>query len=167
MGILNSPHVLDAAQLQITEGEFFWTLTVHVVCLNYDGNAFDLCALAAIAALEDTLLPGLRSPSASSSVDAGGAKPRLETVEPGQEAAGSVFEQRSVALKSRPMPVTFAQLPGDVWVMDPVSAEESLGASVSLCLVGSRWLVYHRGGAATADRFLSDLMPAARKAVPA
>ena len=30
-------------------------LHVHIICLNYDGNAFDLCLLAAIAALEDGL----------------------------------------------------------------------------------------------------------------
>ena len=28
-------------------------LHLHIVCLNYDGNAFDLCLLAAVAALED------------------------------------------------------------------------------------------------------------------
>ena len=34
-------------------GDVSWVLHVHIVCLNYDGNAFDLCLLAAIAALEE------------------------------------------------------------------------------------------------------------------
>lgn len=33
-------------------------LHVHIICLNYDGNAFDLCLLAAIAALEEFMLWG-------------------------------------------------------------------------------------------------------------
>ena len=28
-------------------------LHLHIICLNYDGNAFDLCLLAAVAALEE------------------------------------------------------------------------------------------------------------------
>lgn len=158
--VLNSPQVLDAAQLHIREGELCWTLSVHVVCLNYDGNAFDLCILAALAALEDTALPALGDDAAAPS----GLPPRLVALPEG--TAGAVSEARRLVLKSRPLPATFAQLPGDVWVVDPTAGEESLGASVSLCLVGGRWLVYHRGGGATADRFLSELMPVARDSVP-
>jgi len=161
--VLNSPHVLDAAQLHIREGELYWTLHVHVVCLNYDGNAFDLCVLAALAALEDTFLPALGEGSVAPSEGAGPL--RLVALPTG--SPGAVSEARQLLLKSRPLPVTFARLPGDVWVLDPSAGEEALGASVSLCLVGGRWLVYHRGGGATAERFLSELMPLARGSVPA
>ena len=40
-------------------GDVSWVLHVHIVCLNYDGNAFDLCLLAAIAALEERPLEEL------------------------------------------------------------------------------------------------------------
>jgi len=153
--VLNSPHVLDASQFNIREGELFWMLHIHIVCLNYDGNAFDFCLLAALAALENLSFPSLGEQSPG----------RLMEVPP--DSQGAVSEGRPLALKSRPLPATFAQLPGDVWVLDPTLSEESLGASVSLCLVGGKWLVYHQGGGASADRFLKELMPQARASVPA
>merc|ERR1712228_662586 len=70
-------------------------------------------------------------------------------------------------LKSRPLPVSFVQLPGERWVVDPSASEEGLGASVSLCLLGGRWLVYHQGGNANVERFLAQLMPGARACVAA
>mmetsp|Transcript_5996 Transcript_5996/g.13911 ORF Transcript_5996/g.13911 Transcript_5996/m.13911 type:complete len:298 (-) Transcript_5996:255-1148(-) len=169
--ILNSPHVLDPSQLIIREGELFWTLKVHVTFLNFDGNAFDLCVLSALAALEDTSLPSLGQESVAMSSS---SAPHYVTLPPdvdvtklkGLSPEGVIFQGIHLALKSRPLPVTFAQLPGDVWALDPNAAEEALGASVSLCLVGGKWLVYHRGGAATAEHFLSELMPTARAAMP-
>jgi len=158
--ILNSPHVFCPAQLDIREGEVFWVLHLHIVCLNYDGNAFDLCLLAAVAALEDTLLPALAEDDAPAT-DAFAA--RLVTVPLG--APEAVTEARHAVLLCRPVPVTFAQMPGKQFVVDPCAVEEEIGASVSLCLVGNRWLVYHQGGA-SAEQFLGQLMPSARACVP-
>lgn len=75
---------------------------------------------------------------------------------------GTLVEKKNVKLLSRPLPVTFAQLPGEHWVLDPSAVEESLGSSVSLCLVGGRWLVYHQGGSTDSSRILAELMPAVR-----
>lgn len=155
--VLNSPQVFDPAQLDIREGELFWVLHVNVVCLNYDGNAFDLCLLSALAALEDTSLPCLGD-GAGKAEETG----RLVELPAGSDKA--VFEAKQLALRSRPLPVTFAQLPGENWVIDPSAQEEELGASVTLCLVGSRWLVQHQGGT-NMDRFLGELMPLARSSV--
>lgn len=158
--VLNSARVFDPAQLSIREGELYWVLHTHVVCLNFDGNAFDLCLLAALAALEDTRLPSLvEDPSVP---QAFGVQRRLVEAAPGCTAADVLFEGRRVKLNSRPLPATFAQLPGEHWVLDPCAAEEGLGATVSLCLVGGRWVVHMQGGSADADRFLGQLMPAAR-----
>lgn len=44
---------ITSTHQRMLEGEASWVLHVHIICLNYDGNAFDLCLLAAIAALED------------------------------------------------------------------------------------------------------------------
>lgn len=158
--VLNSPHIFDASQLSITE-EYYWVLNLHIICLNYDGNAFDLCLLAALAALEDLVLPALVKDKAA---EGRGGQPRLAEDAPGRTAD---IEACKVALLSRPLPVTFAQLPGGQWVLDPSAAEEGLGASVSLCFCHGRWLVYHQGGGANAERFLSELMPVARLSVTA
>lgn len=162
MQVLNSKSVLDPAHLDIREG-LFWVLYVDVICLNYDGNAFDLSVLAALGALQDTLLPALADEGLA---DEGG---RMVVVPAGTPDA--IAEERRVQLLSRPMPVTFAQLGGNGvpsrWAVDPTSFEEEVGASVSLCLVGDRWLVYHQGGGGVgADQFLTELMPAARAFVP-
>ncbi|CAE7238159.1 Exosc8, partial [Symbiodinium natans] len=59
--VLNSPAVFDPTQLNVRQGEVSWVLHLHIICLNYDGNAFDLCLLAAIAALEEFMGGGDRS----------------------------------------------------------------------------------------------------------
>lgn len=157
--VLNSHHVLDVNRLHIREGELYWVLNVHIVCLNYDGNAFDLCLLAALAALEDLILPALVE---ESSLNLGS---RIFLAPPGS-SSGALSEEKRLELKSRPLPVTFAQVLGNTWIVDPTANEEELGASVSLCLVNGRWLVYHQGGGAGADIFLKELMPKARECVP-
>jgi exosome complex component RRP43 len=153
--VLNNPHILDASRLHIREGDLYWILNLHVVCLNYDGNAFDMCLLAALAALEDLVLPALMEESSLST--------NLMVSPCG--SANAVFEEKRLELKSRPLPVTFAQVPSDAWVVDPTCGEEEFGASVSLCLVNGRWLVYHQGGGAGPDVFLNELMPKARESV--
>ncbi|CAE7539534.1 Exosc8, partial [Symbiodinium sp. CCMP2456] len=69
---------------------------------------------------------------------------------------------KGVTFLSRPLPATFAQMPGGQWVLDPCAVEEGLGASASLCNVNGSWLVFHQGGGADANRFLEELMPVAR-----
>lgn len=156
--ILNNVAVLNPAQLLIEKDRFHWSLFVDVVCLNYDGNAFDLCVLAALAAVEDTVLPAVAL------YEAPDESTRLVTVPAGEAA---LSPERALQLTVRPLPVTFAQLPGQQWAVDPTATEEELGALVSLCLVGEKWMVFHRGGGAGADCFLQTLMPAARAHVAA
>ena len=40
---------------------------------------------------------------------------------------------------------------GGQWVLDPCAVEESLGASVSLCFLEGRWLVFHQALRGAAD----------------
>eukprot|EP00811_Abedinium_folium_P003897 NODE_13585_length_1158_cov_1.906887.p1 GENE.NODE_13585_length_1158_cov_1.906887~~NODE_13585_length_1158_cov_1.906887.p1 ORF type:complete len:326 (+),score=110.09 NODE_13585_length_1158_cov_1.906887:135-980(+) len=158
--ILNNREVFDPAQLHIRKGELHWVLHLTVICLNYDGNAFDLCLLAALAALTNTQLPTLLDVSMPDA-------PRpLREVPDG--TAGAVFPGCRIALLSLPMPASFVQLSRDFWVLDPSAAEEAQGrATVSLCLISDRWVVSHHGaGDASADQFLSYLMPAARARAP-
>ena len=97
--IFNLPTVFDPLQLNCT-GETSWVLHVHIVCLNFDGNAFDLCLLAAVAALEDTKLPALVK------------EPHSERLAVASDAMDLVSEARSLMLSARPLPVTFARMPG-------------------------------------------------------
>jgi len=153
--VLNNARVFDPKQLQIREGELFWVLHVHIVCLNYDGNAFDLSMLGAVAALEDTMLPALVADSAA------GLEQAARLIEAPVGASALVAEARHLHLLSRPLPTTFAHLEGH-WVLDPCAAEEQFSTAVSLCLVAGRWLVYHQGGAAHTESFVGELMPLAR-----
>ena len=153
--ILNLPSVFDPTQL-VCQGEVSWVLHVHIICLNYDGNAFDLCLLAAIAALEDAEMPALVKIPGPDGPEA----ERLAIAPP--NSPDVVAEARKLLLLQRPLPVTFARMPGGQWVLDPCAVEESLGASVSLCFLDGRWLVFHQGGGADSNRFLEELMPVAR-----
>lgn len=150
--VLNDPAVFDVDQLQIREQEAYWILYVDILCLNFDGNAFDLCLLTAVAALEDTVLPALTFDVAAERYQAAGS---AET-----DLAAAA---RSLVLLVRPLPVTFAQLLSEKWVVDPSAEEEALGSVVSLCLLGESWAVYHEGGGrVVTENFLAELMPAAR-----
>mmetsp|Transcript_46082 Transcript_46082/g.133541 ORF Transcript_46082/g.133541 Transcript_46082/m.133541 type:complete len:298 (-) Transcript_46082:7-900(-) len=160
--IFNDTRVFNPTQLNVVEGHCFWVLHTHVICLAFDGNAFDLCLLAALAALEDTALPALCEGAAA---EGGVAAPRqLVLAPPG--TAKPLAEALRPKLLSRPLPTTFARLPGHRWVLDPCAQEEEIGSSVSLCLVGGKWLVFHRGGGAEVECFVGELMPTARTSIP-
>lgn len=48
---------IDVKKLCIKEGEKVWIVNVDISVLNDDGNLFDTCSLAAIAAIQDARLP--------------------------------------------------------------------------------------------------------------
>ncbi|KAG8917387.1 hypothetical protein FRC00_013681, partial [Tulasnella sp. 408] len=49
--ILIQADVVPTASLCIEPGKACWVLYIDITCINYDGNAFDACLLATIAAL--------------------------------------------------------------------------------------------------------------------
>ncbi|GHJ87781.1 hypothetical protein NliqN6_4183 [Naganishia liquefaciens] len=55
--LLVSSNVLPLSTLCIEPKKAAWVLYVDLVCVNYDGNAFDASVLAIMAALRDTKLP--------------------------------------------------------------------------------------------------------------
>ncbi|KAI9633658.1 ribosomal protein S5 domain 2-type protein [Dioszegia hungarica] len=55
--VIVSSQVLNPASLCISAGHAVWALYIDVVCINYDGNAFDAAVLAVMAALRNTRLP--------------------------------------------------------------------------------------------------------------
>lgn len=52
-------HMMDNTTLCIESGEKVWMVTVDICPINADGNLFDICALAAIAAIKDTKFPAV------------------------------------------------------------------------------------------------------------
>ncbi|RXK35932.1 hypothetical protein M231_06808 [Tremella mesenterica] len=58
--LLISSRVVDLTSLCIVPGKAVWALYIDVVCINYDGNAFDAAVLAVMAALKNTKLHGAR-----------------------------------------------------------------------------------------------------------
>ncbi len=49
---------IDVHDLVIKAGELVWSVSVDLVAINDDGNLFDACSLAALAALKDAKMPG-------------------------------------------------------------------------------------------------------------
>ncbi|WVQ85775.1 hypothetical protein IAT38_007942 [Cryptococcus sp. DSM 104549] len=56
--LLVSSQTLPPSSLVICPGKAAWVVYIDVVCINYDGNAFDAAVLAVMAALKNTRLPG-------------------------------------------------------------------------------------------------------------
>lgn len=50
---------IDLKKLCIKKGESCWTVIIDLIPLNDDGNLFDACSLAALAALKDAKIPKL------------------------------------------------------------------------------------------------------------
>ncbi|KAL7408997.1 ribosomal protein S5 domain 2-type protein [Mrakia frigida] len=58
--VLSHPSILPLTSLCIEPGKAAWVLYIDAVCINYDGNAWDACLLAVVAALRNTKLPSAR-----------------------------------------------------------------------------------------------------------
>ncbi|WVQ76534.1 hypothetical protein IAR50_006204 [Cryptococcus sp. DSM 104548] len=58
--LLVSSKTIPLNKLLISPGKAAWVLYIDVVCINYDGNAFDAAVLAVMAALRNTRLPQAR-----------------------------------------------------------------------------------------------------------
>jgi len=49
-----SSHTLPPTSLVIAPGKAAWAIYIDVVCINYDGNAYDAAVLAVMAALRNS-----------------------------------------------------------------------------------------------------------------
>ncbi|WWD20524.1 hypothetical protein CI109_105000 [Kwoniella shandongensis] len=55
--LLVSSRTIPLSSLVIAPGKAAWVIYIDVVCINYDGNAFDAAVLAVMAALKNARLP--------------------------------------------------------------------------------------------------------------
>ncbi len=96
---------LDFRDLCIKEGEHVWIGFVDLYVINHDGNLFDACGIAALAALLDTRMP----------------KQENGKIIKGEYAG-------KLKLRNKPILNTFAKI-GNVVVADPSQAEEKAMSS--------------------------------------
>jgi exosome complex component RRP42 len=50
--------MIDVSKLCVTPGEKVWMVFIDIYALDYDGNLFDACSLAAVSALRTAVIPG-------------------------------------------------------------------------------------------------------------
>jgi len=93
---------IDFGQLCVVPGEKVWTLYCDIYIINNEGNLFDACALAALAAFQTTVLPQV-------------------------DSEGSIIKDSKgsgIKLKFNPILFTFSKI-GDKIILDPDLKEES------------------------------------------
>ncbi len=105
-------HAIDFKKLCVTEGEKIWMVFVDIYPINADGNLFDACALAAMAAIKDAKFPKL---------DKGGKIDYKNRTE------------EELPLTKTPISCTVWKL-GDKYLVDPL-VDEELAADARLSIV--------------------------------
>jgi len=94
---------IDFKRLCIKEGEEVWLVFIDVHVLNFDGNLFDACELAAVTALNNSIVPA-------------------STLKDSEE------EDFQLPMRHTPVSCTFVKL-GKSVVLDPSLEEEELAAT--------------------------------------
>jgi len=145
--VISTSGLLDTEELCIRDGLCAWKIVVSIVCLNHDGNVEDAALLAAVSALEDTVLPGTVVGEDGKVCLASEGKER------NQRRAGesvSLSCARPLKLRCIPVPLTIGMFDGKLMV-DPCSQEEDLleaVLTVVLTTQGAVVAVNKPGGAA-------------------
>ncbi|KAG8956600.1 hypothetical protein FRC04_000078 [Tulasnella sp. 424] len=106
--ILIQADVVPTASLCIHPEKACWVLYIDITCINYDGNAFDACLLATIAALRATHLP----------------KPTFD--EETERVTCSRTEKAPLQVKCTPLSFTFGVFDSKHLLYDPTAFEEPL-----------------------------------------
>ncbi|KAG9020729.1 hypothetical protein FS837_007928 [Tulasnella sp. UAMH 9824] len=106
--ILIQADVVPTASLCIEPGKACWVLYIDITCINYDGNAFDACLLATIAALRATHL----------------SKPTFD--EETERVTCSETEKLPLQVKRIPLSTTFGVFDSKHLLYDPTAFEEPL-----------------------------------------
>ncbi|MBI5872462.1 exosome complex protein Rrp42 [archaeon] len=108
---IREAEALNFKKLCIKEGEKVWLVFIDIYPLNADGNLFDACALAALAALEDAKFPNFD----------------------GEKINYSVKTDKGLPLESKPVGCTVFAI-GNKLLVDP-SAEEENASSLRVTVV--------------------------------
>eukprot|EP00451_Oxyrrhis_marina_P021492 CAMPEP_0204353334 /NCGR_PEP_ID=MMETSP0469-20131031/32592_1 /ASSEMBLY_ACC=CAM_ASM_000384 /TAXON_ID=2969 /ORGANISM="Oxyrrhis marina" /LENGTH=269 /DNA_ID=CAMNT_0051340233 /DNA_START=17 /DNA_END=826 /DNA_ORIENTATION=+ len=124
--IFESPQVMDLTELCVKPGELAWCLEVSVECVEYDGSGLDAVVLAVTSALEDVRLPPIYDPSANDNQ--------------GRSSATCLH------LGVRPVAITLVKFDDNVWLVDPTESDQQVGASLTVCFIGTERMFFCLGG---------------------
>lgn len=114
---------IDFEELCIEEGEDVWMVFIDLHILDYDGNLFDACELAATTALANGYLP---------------------KYEDGEVLHNE--EDREIPMEKLPVEVTYAKI-GDKIMLDPCLEEEkALDARITYATTGDELCAAQEGG---------------------
>ncbi len=100
---IRESHALDLKQMCITPGEKVWGVSIDICPINDAGNLFDASALAAVAALKNTVFP---------SYD-------------GKKVDYKKMTTKKLPLKELPISVTVCKI-GKHFIVDPLSEEQKV-----------------------------------------
>lgn len=114
---------IDFEKLCITPNEAVWMVMLDLHVLDYDGNLFDSCALAAISALHNTRMP------------------KYEDGKVVRE-----FGKEKLPVAKKPIECTFVKI-GNVIMLDPILEEEqALDARLTVATTEKNLCAMQKGG---------------------
>ncbi|XP_019727949.1 exosome complex component RRP43 [Hippocampus comes] len=109
--IIESSEMLQMEDLCIERGKLCWSLYCDLICLDYDGNLLDACALTMLAALKNTRLPKVR-------VNGETGAPEVD-----------LGKRRGLKIRRHPVAASFCIFDDSVLLVDPAAEEEQLATA--------------------------------------
>ena len=106
--VILSSQCFDLKQLVIQSGKHVWQIELEVICLDFDGNIFDVALTALVGCLLSTNVP------------------LIEPQEGGNHLFTFTGEKKPLELKSYPISCSFALMHEDKMIADPTVEEEIL-----------------------------------------
>lgn len=128
--IINNSQCVDLSELCIAKGKLCWVLYCDLVCLDDDGAALDVAAIALIAALKSLLLPKVIYDTDTKEIK---VKDKIRS---------------PINIKCLPITTTFITFEEKYLMVDPAADEEKIaGTTVTISTAdGQICYVYQPGG---------------------
>jgi len=132
-----SRDIVPVDQFKIPNTDLMWYLYVDIYCLDYNGNVFDACLIALLAAIENVSLP------------------EITTTENALKQQIFTSDKKGRALKISRYPLSLTHSIMDNYILcDPTAEEEGLQTGSVTILVDSKhqlMTVFKPGGATLTD----------------
>ncbi|XP_053564409.1 exosome complex component RRP43 [Bombina bombina] len=110
--VIDNSQIIQKEDLCIVKGKLAWVLHCDLICLDYDGNLFDTCTCALVAALKNVQLPSVKI-----NEDTG-----LATVD--------LAKKNPLKILKHPIATSFAVFDDTYILVDPTGEEESLATGL-------------------------------------
>jgi len=130
--ILATSGVVDCRRLCVCPGKLAWILYCDVICLDLDGNLFDACLLAVMAALSAVTLPLVSMDGTTKVVTV------TTTAEDGVNGKGDGVKRRPLGISDVPVSSSFSVFDGGILLADAAAEEEDLCLEGCLTVVTTR-----------------------------